>query len=190
MKRHTELPLGPRVLFALFMLLGAAGTANAVPSYARQTGQECPACHVSWPELTPYGRFFKATGYTIGRTFWSSGGDGPYVPAAVMAQASITHLNNNNTIDPATGDTVTVMPRQNLPVFNGASLFLATKLNDYMGVFYQWTYDNLAYNDQGVRTGHKQRRQHRHARGVQEECVERWRVRLDALPAWRSTIRP
>ena len=107
-----------------------------------------------------------------------------------MAQASITHLNNNSTTDPDTGATVFVIPRQNLPVFNGAGLFLATKLNDYMGVFYQWTYDNLAYNDQGVRTGHKQRRQHRHARGVQEECVERWRVRLDALPAWRSTIRP
>ena len=46
------------------------------------------------------------------------------------------------------------MPRQNLPVFSGASLFVATKLNDYMGIFYQWTYDNLAYDDAGVRKGH------------------------------------
>ena len=44
---------------ALMLVLGCfAGTAQAVPSFARQTGQECPACHVSWPELTPYGRLF------------------------------------------------------------------------------------------------------------------------------------
>ena len=35
-----------------------------MPAFARQTGQECIACHVSFPELTPYGRYFKLTGYT------------------------------------------------------------------------------------------------------------------------------
>jgi hypothetical protein len=146
--------LGRSVALSLFLSGGMVGPAGAVPSFARQTGQECPACHVSWPELTPYGRFFKVTGYTIGKTFWSSEGGGPYVPVAMMAQASISSIKNNTTTDPDTGETIAVMPRQNLPVFTGASLFLATKLNDYFGVFYQWTYDNLAYNDQGVRTGH------------------------------------
>ena len=33
-------------VIALTLLLGCfAGAANAVPSFARQTGQECPACH-------------------------------------------------------------------------------------------------------------------------------------------------
>ena len=36
-------------------------------AFARQTGQECIACHVSFPGLTPYGRYFKLTGYTIGK---------------------------------------------------------------------------------------------------------------------------
>src|ERR1700746_479530 len=54
---------------ALLVLIGGGiECANAVPSYARQTGQECIACHVSFPELTPYGRYFKLTGYTIGKT--------------------------------------------------------------------------------------------------------------------------
>ncbi len=154
MDSRFGIALGRRALFALLLFVVGAGSANAVPSFARQTGQECPACHVSWPELTPYGRFFKATGYTIGKTFWSSEGSGPYVPAAVMAQASITHINNNNTTDPSTGETVSVMPRQNDLVLCCASVFVATKLNDYLGMFYQWTYDNLAFNDQGVRTGH------------------------------------
>ncbi|MHB1333589.1 MAG: cytochrome C, partial [Sulfuriferula sp.] len=42
--------------------------AQAVPAFARQTGQNCVACHAGgqFPELTPYGRLFKLTGYTLG----------------------------------------------------------------------------------------------------------------------------
>ncbi|TMH05153.1 MAG: hypothetical protein E6H79_09435, partial [Betaproteobacteria bacterium] len=39
--------------------------AHAVPSFARQTGLECMACHVSWPELTSVGRQFKLGAYTL-----------------------------------------------------------------------------------------------------------------------------
>src|SRR6266550_2530095 len=40
--------------------------ADAVPSFAEQTGQRCSACHVGGlgPQLTPFGRQFKLTGYT------------------------------------------------------------------------------------------------------------------------------
>ena len=40
------------------------GAAHAVPSFARQTGFECVACHVSWPELTSVGRQFNLGAYT------------------------------------------------------------------------------------------------------------------------------
>jgi hypothetical protein len=153
MERRIAMVLGLRGVFMLLLLAVGVGTANAVPSFARQTGQECPACHVSWPELTPYGRFFKATGYTIGKTFWSSDKIN-YAPVAVMAQASVSNLRNNNMTDSDTGDTVSVMQRQNSLVFSGGSLFFATKLNDYVGVFYQWTYDNLATTADGTLGGH------------------------------------
>src|ERR1039458_9365889 len=41
--------------------------AQALPAFARQTGQNCVSCHAGgqFPELTPYGRLFKMTGYTI-----------------------------------------------------------------------------------------------------------------------------
>ncbi|MEJ2687039.1 MAG: cytochrome C, partial [Gammaproteobacteria bacterium] len=39
--------------------------ANAVPSFARQTGLACMACHTVFPELTPFGRTFKLNGYTL-----------------------------------------------------------------------------------------------------------------------------
>src|SRR5215467_2192600 len=94
------------VVVAFVILMCVAGCASAVPAFARQTGQECPACHVSWPELTPYGRYFKLTGYTIGKSFWAA--DKPYVPAAVMAQASISSVKNNNAVDPTTGETTPV----------------------------------------------------------------------------------
>jgi hypothetical protein len=38
--------------------------AAAVPSYARQTGLACNACHYTPPELNPAGRIFKLMGYT------------------------------------------------------------------------------------------------------------------------------
>ena len=41
-------------------------SAQALPSYARQTGQPCGTCHTDFPALTPYGRRFKLLGYTTG----------------------------------------------------------------------------------------------------------------------------
>jgi hypothetical protein len=56
-------------LKALLPLAGAltllAPTARAVPSFARQTGMACEACHTVWPELTHFGRVFKANGYVL-----------------------------------------------------------------------------------------------------------------------------
>src|ERR1039457_4156840 len=137
--------------FLLFLAL--ISPANAVPSYARQTGQECIACHVSFPELTPYGRYFKLTGYTIGKAAISSEGVN-YVPLAVMAQVSVTNTRSNNTTDPSTGETVSVNQRNNGFVFCCASLFLAGKVTDYLGGFIQWSYDNLATTADGTLGGH------------------------------------
>src|SRR5512141_2884540 len=44
----------------------AAHTAAAhLPSYARQTGLACSACHYQFLTLTPFGRKFKLNGYTL-----------------------------------------------------------------------------------------------------------------------------
>ena len=49
---------------AILGLLWPWRAAHAVPSFARQTGFECVACHVSWPELTSVGRQFNLGAYT------------------------------------------------------------------------------------------------------------------------------
>ena len=43
-----------------------APSAQALPSFARQTGQPCGTCHTDFPALTPFGRRFKLLGYTAG----------------------------------------------------------------------------------------------------------------------------
>src|ERR1700746_2645392 len=73
------------VLSAAPLLVGVAvcvldvRPGHALPSYARQTGQQCAACHNGFPELTPYGRLFKLNGYTF------TGGTSNLPPIAVMA---------------------------------------------------------------------------------------------------------
>jgi hypothetical protein len=61
--------------------------AEAVPSFAQQTGQPCAACHVGafGPQLTPYGRDFKLYGYT------PSDGQSHLPPISFSLQSSYTH---------------------------------------------------------------------------------------------------
>ena len=119
------------ILFlALVALALAPSVSFAVPSFARQTGMDCAACHTSFPELTPFGREFKLRGYTLGERQW--------LPVAAMVQASATHISK---VHDNSG--VTVMPHQNNPEFDVASVFVAGKLNDYVGMFLQMTYNNI-----------------------------------------------
>jgi len=59
--RTGLLSLGTLFIGIGFMLVPEA---RAVPSYARQTGLACNACHYTPPELNPAGRMFKLMGYT------------------------------------------------------------------------------------------------------------------------------
>lgn len=107
--------------------------AQALPAFARQTGQNCVSCHAGgqFPELTPYGRLFKLTGYTIGQR--------NTVPLSVMGVASYTKTQN------AISDTPSAdFPKNATAVFQTGSVFLAGKVTDNVGLFAQGTYDNYA----------------------------------------------
>ena len=132
---HKLVPPLSAVVLALL-----ASPAEAVPSYARQTGQACVACHVSFPELTPYGRWFKLSGYTIGVR--------QDIPVAGMAIGGITSIKQNDD-----GSGMPVTARNNLPAFNQASIFLAGKVTDNIGGFVQYTYAQT-YNTDGTGSGH------------------------------------
>jgi len=107
-----------------------ATDALAVPSFSRQTGQECAACHIGafGPALTPYGMRFKLGGYT------DSDGQGGKVPVSAMAVGSVTHT--------ATADDSGKLTHADLAE---ASVFLAGKITDHIGSFTQVTYDGLEH---------------------------------------------
>ncbi|HKT32256.1 MAG TPA: cytochrome C, partial [Gammaproteobacteria bacterium] len=47
-------------------LLAITPQAGAVPSFARQTGLACNACHTVAPQLNAFGRYFKLHAYVLG----------------------------------------------------------------------------------------------------------------------------
>ena len=119
------------VLGALSLLL-VSFNAHAVPSYARQTGLACAACHTIFPELTPFGRSFKLNGYTLTDlkgisaqpTSSASGVKiGAVAPMAAMLQVNMSNSNSANTYS---------MP-------NEFSLFFAGEISPKMGSFIQMT---------------------------------------------------
>ena len=52
--------------FPFVVSLWVVPKADAVPAFARQTGQACSTCHFQhFPMLNAFGRAFKAGGYTM-----------------------------------------------------------------------------------------------------------------------------
>jgi hypothetical protein len=54
-----------KFFFPVLILFSNVALLRSVPSYARQLGISCSICHYSFPELTPFGRQFKLSGYTM-----------------------------------------------------------------------------------------------------------------------------
>ena len=124
------------------MLVLAAGTASAVPSFARQTNQPCAACHVGGfgPQLTDFGISFKLGGYTLAVP------NRPVVPVAAMVMTGFTHTNSAqdpSTLDGRRLDGSHLEGNDNLTL-DQASLFLAGRLAPKAGIFSQLTYDGIA----------------------------------------------
>src|SRR5476651_959125 len=63
--RPIALHQGNLRLLAIGLLCLLSARSWAVPSFARQTGMTCAACHTVFPELTPFGREFKLNGYVL-----------------------------------------------------------------------------------------------------------------------------
>ena len=131
------------VLIALF----AAPAAQAVPSFARQTGMACEACHTVFPELNHFGRMFKVNGYNIDNLKPVRGITATkqemlelsgLPPISLMVQVSQTNLSKNlpEGTDLGTSQSGTVAFPQQI------SLFYAGKIAPGVGSFIQLTYGN------------------------------------------------
>jgi hypothetical protein len=141
-------------LKGMTLLLGIIGfltvllskNVQAVPSFARQTGITCNVCHTAFPELTPFGRHFKLTGYVISKS------EKPYEfppPVAGMLQLSLTHMTKDlprGSIEDNWATYVTSSDNNVISLPQQASLFYGGKVYDHFGALVQGTFDG-AGND-------------------------------------------
>jgi hypothetical protein len=167
------------VVLAGFLTIGFAPTAQALPSFARQTGQPCGTCHTDFPALTPYGRRFKLLGYTAGggefrTTPFSSnagsnaraeldrlrgyakaidpaatGGDKEYVPPLSM----MAIVGFTHTQAPLPSPTDPYKPNDNT-VLSPFSAFWGGAITDNIGAFAQVTYNAVPAGGFGDPFGH------------------------------------
>ena len=109
-----------------------ATPAAAVPSFAVQTGRQCAACHVGGfgPQLTPFGRQFKMSGYTLRTTGFN-------LPVSAMAVASYVKTKQDQA--PSSG-----FSANDNVALDQISLFVAGGLGKHLGAFVQTTYDGIA----------------------------------------------
>src|SRR5215469_13692125 len=126
------------------LLLAAAcfmQPAGAVPSFARQTGLACNACHTIAPQLNAFGRFFKLHGYVLGSDKLSGGTTqlsiDKFPPLSVMVILSDTRTNKaqpDTTITGAGSQNGSASFPQQL------SIFYAGAIAQQLGAFSQFTY--------------------------------------------------
>ena len=137
-------------LFAACLMMVFSIPAHAVPSFARQTGMACAACHTVFPELTPFGREFKLNGYVLDNIKQVKGitienretlSLNSIPPLSIMLQISYTHTSTALPDSALTGalakDGDILFPQQ-------ASFFYAGKIAENFGAFVQLTYDGVA----------------------------------------------
>lgn len=122
--------------------------AHAVPSFARQTGLACAACHTVFPELTPFGRQFKLSAYVIDnlktiRDISTQKEDilelNEIPPLSVMFQVSYTEI--GKAIPDSSGVAGDYSQNGSVLFPQQASLFYAGKIASKVGAFAQVTYE-------------------------------------------------
>ena len=136
---NSRMRLALTLLAAAFACLLWQRPAQAVPSFAAQTGQPCTACHIGafGPQLTAYGRAFKIGGYT------QTGGEGlaSKIPLAMMVQTSFNNLQNQ-----VYKGYFTDFGQNNNFAMDQASLFVAGRITDFAGALIQTTYSGIGKN--------------------------------------------
>lgn len=140
---------GPLVLLGI--LVGWYSIpAQAVPSFARQTGMACEACHTVFPELTHFGRTFKANGYVLDNLSQVRGINAQRdelldlsktPPISIMIQISETQL-RTSVPDIASPDFNARSQNGTVGFPQQISIFYAGKIAPRIGAFLQLTYAN------------------------------------------------
>ncbi len=133
MKRFSSLMLA--VVVAVVGLFVAPKSAEAIPSFARQVGVGCDACHFQHlPKLNAFGREFKIGGFTQASQDLIED-DGLSIPA--VANVSMVYkwrYKKTSTKDkPAAGEVAVGTDRGQLDLPDEAALFIGGRVGDNFG---------------------------------------------------------
>jgi hypothetical protein len=160
MKRTSTSPLWTTFLIVLLAAAAFPPSARAVPSFARQTGLSCTACHYTPPELNLAGRQFKLNGYVLkdaeGKEIKAEAEPGKpalnllsVLPLSVLVESSFTSI---KTPQPGTQNGTFEMPQD-------VSLFLSGAWTSHVGSFMQITYskqdDHFSIDNTDIRWANK-----------------------------------
>ncbi len=117
--------------------LAVGRPAHAIPAFAAQTGLPCAACHIGFPQLTPFGRIFKMEAYVLGTHDYPS-----LRNFSAMVQAGFTHVK-----DKVPGGLAPDFPSNNAWSAQQTSLFYGGVLDKKLGLgaFIQGTYDGVGH---------------------------------------------
>src|SRR5947209_11440202 len=133
-----------RISIVSAMVLGtilmSSRPSQAVPSYSRQTGLACSACHYAPPELNAFGRKFKLEGYTfatkpeISEEKKGHNASLNLLEAFPLSVVFDTSFTSTKAPQPGTQNGNFEFPQ-------AVSLFLAGAWGSHVGSFVQVTYD-------------------------------------------------
>jgi hypothetical protein len=115
--------------------------ASALPSFARQTGMACNACHLQhFPVLNKFGRAFKASGYTMMGEQGKVEGDGLSIPdtlnGSILVKVRYQKDNTAASDNVATGTANTLGDGQ-LQFGDELSLFFGGRVGDNIGFMFE-----------------------------------------------------
>lgn len=113
--------------------------AHAVPSFARQTGEECIECHTVYPMLNADGRRFKLGAYSESKP---KAPDAPFfdkVPLSALFQVSRTETRNTGT----GGATEEDFPDDQDILVQSAGFYYGGRITARSGALVQYSYDGV-----------------------------------------------
>jgi len=112
------------VVLVLVAMASAARRAEAIPAFARATGMGCPACHESWPLLSPVGELYRDRGYRVHGTEDTSSRPLDYIPIAFRTTLAYQFTSTTHQATDAGDRTVTTgsFPHPEADLLFGMSL--------------------------------------------------------------------
>jgi hypothetical protein len=131
-----------KIILSMIGLLAAtafAPQASAIPSFARQTGMACMACHQQhFPVLNSFGQSFKANGYTMMGSQGVVEGEHLSLPdtlnASMLLKARYQQTNGDMAVGELSGQTTNDGQWQIPDEF---SLFFGGRVNEHAGFMFE-----------------------------------------------------